>query len=1546
MTNRLSREGKMDRARHLAGLWTRISRLKGIPWVEAGRIRLFQPSDLQLVDQHRLLPHLLGTLPTWSTLAPLIGNPPCEWLTSDILQSTRLALQELEQATDLDELIDEGVRPVRFLREVDRSARFQEAHLQIENARGWLQSLGAATSLMTGKLETPPDKQLCIQALPLRVASLGNWIIDPLDWLPILPNVEPVLKSFLLQQTDRITRNVAEGLFDQIHHRQDPRIWPAFLAVLLPQNLKESLHRILDLEVEPRQMLFRFLERSILFLSSDLLHHLIRSLPTPLQFVRSIIRSLERVVSPSNCRSAIGTFHPSNEEEALQEYEPEASVENNRTKIVNLAKWFIHEVRKEEIGDPFFTRDELEAWIDAYETVGWRTFLEHLTETWKVRAIQRKHLYLRRWQSEWTTRFQFALLYPELSPRSTSSLNRVELESLSRLIEGIYRPRVEAVWTTLIANEVWTLGDDDVKRAIRSNLSPRQLGRILNPDVLYRVIDWCDDVERVENYLDVRDQLLKQPIPGLDPSDEWFLKLFRSGSSWVGPVALSLLHKPKRDRDLMQLLGIIQSLENHPFLAEIRTEWATAVDDWNSIRVINPPENYFALNATIGMGEQLKRYLHYRRLAGEGEQFSNAILEVLQSEGKLAGELQYLHRALAKPDLEPKKRDQLEYRLHQLNDPSWLDETRNTAIARTRNRIADATKEFEVKGLERTLDRLGRHLLEKIIGRSLPDQQLPDVVWDILYLQVDSNTDQDLLIEFILDQLNQRPRADRPLNREWLEKAGANGIKTDRWLKGFAVKTTVNQKAVRIETSHNPLEVIRMGSYFGTCLTLEDGCNRASTLINVLDVNKYVIYALDASEGKPLARKLILATNSGKLLGYGVYAHDEHDAFREVIDHAVTTFASACNLMLSNDGDSEQIHPGFWYDDGNTAWSDSVPTTSISEAATPFAVPTEFAGNEIFTVVWILKESLVDRDIRKWQYLIEKYSYLKEAEFAWFEIMKVDPPEAERILVRDPGFRQRVMHRAIRQENTELFEKGVGKCWDATQIQTTLCQIPVDPKLIQRMLPIINRRFASVQGRIEGYLPYPNWPRHIASASLHDLLESIRQFGRHSESWTSPDFNDSMRYRIDIASDQVETAWLIQKDPEPLLDALHESGTLVQSVVVDLLTRHAIPELAGKLRRMINDLDRERGYLPLTAQWHHQLALALGTQRFEWDANRLLQLQASHLTSIERTLAVIRTGNADAAALARERWQFPSHLLMPTSAPNSLEQIIELASPRYVQDLETQLSRLVRRYEIEPNSQNLFLNEIEPDIRAWIILGSNGDPERVERFFERFWKFPHFRTDQFEKLQQYLEPDAIEYVLSRLVSLREQIRGGGEAAIRPMQIWKRVIENEALTRHPSGVCRQMVSALKCAVVATTTEKRFEIASLLFDGLTTNHAERLGTLSVLLGEIKPDQIPNWVAFLTQVMKLQKGYIADPVVLHWLKEFDSKSIKKVMNASRLNGHEFCTYAVDYTQPGDPIEREKKFQLLEAIRHQIKGREGTWDWPRSEIRREWNDPRIEAW
>ncbi|MGD2218322.1 MAG: hypothetical protein PVJ64_16310, partial [Gemmatimonadales bacterium] len=121
----------------------------------------------------------------------------------------------------------------------------------------------------------------------------------------------------------------------------------------------------------------------------------------------------------------------------------------------------------------------------------------------------------------------------------------------------------------------------------------------------------------------------------------------------------------------------------------------------------------------------------------------------------------------------------------------------------------------------------------------------------------------------------------------------------------------------------DPFEIMKMGSYFDTCLSLEgdDEALAASVVVNALDINKQVVYGR-RTDGAVVARKLIGATAAGELAGYNTYASYNREGIAAALAELLADYAHSCGLRLSDTATPEVLHEGYWYDDGNEPWGE------------------------------------------------------------------------------------------------------------------------------------------------------------------------------------------------------------------------------------------------------------------------------------------------------------------------------------------------------------------------------------------------------------------------------------------------------------------------------------------------------------------------------------------------------------------------------------------------------------------------------------------------
>ncbi len=157
-------------------------------------------------------------------------------------------------------------------------------------------------------------------------------------------------------------------------------------------------------------------------------------------------------------------------------------------------------------------------------------------------------------------------------------------------------------------------------------------------------------------------------------------------------------------------------------------------------------------------------------------------------------------------------------------------------------------------------------------------------------------------------------------NSSWV-KAASDRINIQAWFCPEASEIDIGGLPIRICVASDPFRIFLMGSYFGTCLSL-DKFNCDSVLANAYDANKAVIFALGA-DGQVMARKLVCVSSDYELIGYRVYISGNVEitsSRREGISQAVDAFAielaRQAGMQPSDVGKPEELSGLFWYNDG------------------------------------------------------------------------------------------------------------------------------------------------------------------------------------------------------------------------------------------------------------------------------------------------------------------------------------------------------------------------------------------------------------------------------------------------------------------------------------------------------------------------------------------------------------------------------------------------------------------------------------------------------
>jgi len=157
---------------------------------------------------------------------------------------------------------------------------------------------------------------------------------------------------------------------------------------------------------------------------------------------------------------------------------------------------------------------------------------------------------------------------------------------------------------------------------------------------------------------------------------------------------------------------------------------------------------------------------------------------------------------------------------------------------------------------------------------------------------------------------------EHPLNQAWFK--AHSKLDGDLWARQ-GIRHQHGEICLAMET--DPLEVLMMGSYTGTCLGLGGLCDD-SAIACLLDGNKQVIYARDQN-GRVIARQLLAIDEQDRLVCFCVYPYNTDPALLEHFKAYDEAFSRALQIPIfeesSGDYHVKTILANYWWDDG--AWA-------------------------------------------------------------------------------------------------------------------------------------------------------------------------------------------------------------------------------------------------------------------------------------------------------------------------------------------------------------------------------------------------------------------------------------------------------------------------------------------------------------------------------------------------------------------------------------------------------------------------------------------------
>jgi hypothetical protein len=166
----------------------------------------------------------------------------------------------------------------------------------------------------------------------------------------------------------------------------------------------------------------------------------------------------------------------------------------------------------------------------------------------------------------------------------------------------------------------------------------------------------------------------------------------------------------------------------------------------------------------------------------------------------------------------------------------------------------------------------------------------------------------------VLARFLRKPHLDfidaHPATQAWRKRHA--DVDVDRWRRGVPFE----RDGVRLTMEHDYREVLRMGTYVGSCLGL-GGFNMFNAATVLLDINKQVIFARGA-DGKFVARQLVAIDDKNRLVCFPVYAVDDRDKWQPLFADYNRALAWSLGLPIHTAWDYQipNVIARDWYDDG------------------------------------------------------------------------------------------------------------------------------------------------------------------------------------------------------------------------------------------------------------------------------------------------------------------------------------------------------------------------------------------------------------------------------------------------------------------------------------------------------------------------------------------------------------------------------------------------------------------------------------------------------
>ncbi len=219
------------------------------------------------------------------------------------------------------------------------------------------------------------------------------------------------------------------------------------------------------------------------------------------------------------------------------------------------------------------------------------------------------------------------------------------------------------------------------------------------------------------------------------------------------------------------------------------------------------------------------------------------------------------------------------------------------------------------------LDVLNQMALDQM-SQGMPNIDLTGKVKHAILIQQVSEENRRSLRRILKEYLGGHEDCidNHPQNLQWLKNH--NNLNLEAWHNGITLQEEVPGKGtLKLELEKDPLEVLRLGTYLGTCLGIGGSCSYSCASI-ALDVNKQVIYARNSTRNV-VARQIIAISEDNRLVCFSVYPENASPEVKKLFKEYDQRFAEALgvNVFLSTGNENEKsyeitslISQGFWDD--------------------------------------------------------------------------------------------------------------------------------------------------------------------------------------------------------------------------------------------------------------------------------------------------------------------------------------------------------------------------------------------------------------------------------------------------------------------------------------------------------------------------------------------------------------------------------------------------------------------------------------------------------